>query len=85
MLNDAVAIVLFRTFYNYYEEGKELDQSKIPVALFEFLGVSVGSVVIGLATGLICSYIFRHTRIRDYPKYEISLLFLFARGRRVRY
>jgi len=80
VLNDAVAIVLFRTFYNYYEEGKELDQSKIPVALFEFLGVSVGSVVIGLATGLICSYIFRHTRIRDYPKYEISLLFLFAYG-----
>ena len=25
----------FRTFYNYYEEGAELDQSKIPVALFE--------------------------------------------------
>ena len=35
VLNDAVAIVLFRTFYNYYEEGAELDQSKIPVALFE--------------------------------------------------
>ena len=34
----------------------------------------------GVATGLICSYLFRHTRIRDYPKYEISLLFLFAYG-----
>ncbi|KAH8068635.1 potassium:proton antiporter [Aureococcus anophagefferens] len=80
VLNDAVAIVLFRTFYNYYEEGEELDQSKIPVALVEFLGVSLGSVFIGVITGLICSYIFRHTRIRDYPKYEISLLFLFAYG-----
>ena len=80
VLNDAVAIVLFRTFYNYYEEGQELDQSKIPVALVEFLGVSLGSVFIGVITGLICSYIFRHTRIRDYPKYEISLLFLFAYG-----
>ena len=27
----------------------------------------------------ICSYLFRHTRIRDYPKYEITL-FLFAYG-----
>ena len=80
VLNDAVAIVLFRTFYNYYEEGEELDQSKIPVALVEFLGVSLGSVFIGVITGLICSYIFRHTRIRDYPKYEISILLLFAYG-----
>jgi len=80
VLNDAVAIVLFRTFYNYYEEGTEFDSSKIPVALVEFLGVSLGSVFIGVITGLICSYIFRHTRIRDYPKYEISLLFLFAYG-----
>ena len=40
----------------------------------------LGSVFIGVITGLICSYIFRHTRIRDYPKYEISLLFLFAYG-----
>ena len=80
VLNDAVAIVLFRTFYNYYEEGAELDQSKIPVALFEFLFVTIGSILMGVATGLICSYLFRHTRIRDYPKYEISLLFLFAYG-----
>ena len=80
VLNDAVAIVLFRTFYNYYEEGAEFDQQKIPVALFEFLFVSVDSVLLGVATGLICSYLFRHTRIRDYPKYEISLLFLFAYG-----
>jgi len=80
VLNDAVAIVLFRTFYKYYEEGQVLDQSKILVALAEFVGVSVGSVFIGVVTGLICSYIFRHTRIRDYPKYEISLLFLFAYG-----
>ena len=72
--------MLFRTFYNYYEEGAELDQSKIPVALFEFLFVTIGSILMGVATGLICSYLFRHTRIRDYPKYEISLLFLFAYG-----
>ena len=47
VLNDAVAIVLFRTFYNYYEEGAELDQSKIPVALFEFLFTTIGSILMG--------------------------------------
>ncbi len=50
------------------------------MALFEFLFVTIGSILMGVATGLICSYLFRHTRIRDYPKYEISLLFLFAYG-----
>ena len=43
VLNDAVAIVLFRTFYNYYEEGARLDQSKIPVALFQFCSSRSGA------------------------------------------
>jgi sodium/hydrogen exchanger 8 len=46
----------------------------------EFLGVSIGSVIIGVLTGLLCSYICRHTRLCDYPKYEISILLLFAYG-----
>lgn len=81
VLNDAVAIVLFRTFQKYYDaDVTELDEAQVGEATVAFLGVSIGSVFIGVLTGLVCSYIFRHTRIRDYPKYEISLLFLFAYG-----
>ncbi|KAJ8614118.1 hypothetical protein CTAYLR_004650 [Chrysophaeum taylorii] len=80
VLNDAVAIVLFRTFQKYYDERAELDEAKVGQATIAFVGVSTGSVFIGVLTGLVCSYIFRHTRIRDYPKYEVSLLFLFAYG-----
>ena len=80
VLNDAVAIVLFRTFMGYYEEGASLTGGQILVALLEFLGVSFGSVVVGVVTGLLCSYICRHTRLCDYPKYEISILLLFAYG-----
>lgn len=81
VLNDAVAIVLFKTFERYYEQQvEELDEAKVGEATIAFLIVSIGSVFIGVMTGLLCSYIFRHTRIRDYPKYEVSLLFLFAYG-----
>ena len=83
VLNDAVAIVLFRTFYNYYEEGAELDQSKIPVALFEFLFVTIGSILMGVATGLICSYLIPTHAHKGLPEVrDISIIFI--RLRRLR-
>jgi len=81
VLNDAVAIVLFNTFKSYHlEHIDSLNKSQVGEATVRFFGISIGSVFIGIITGLVCSYIFRHTRIRDYPKYEIALLFLFAYG-----
>ena len=42
--------------------------------------VSFGSIFAGFAMALACCYICKHTKLRDYPKYEMSLLFLFAYG-----
>lgn len=80
VLNDAVAIVLFRVFSTYYHEEESLDHDEVPPVILEFIVVSCGSVVVGVIIGLLCSFLFKHTQIRQYPTYEIGLLFLFAYG-----
>jgi len=80
VLNDAVAIVLFRVFYSYYGKEGGMTSSQIPAAVGEFVTVSIGSIVIGVCIGLLCSFMFKHSGIGSYPTYEIGLLFLFAYG-----
>lgn len=80
VLNDAVAIVLFKTFMQFYESGEEFSGDTIPTILINFSAVSLGSVIVGILTGLGCSYLCKHTSLKQYPEYEISILFLFAYG-----
>ena len=80
VLNDAVSIVLFRTFLTEYRNHEQYTATTLPATLGKFVAISMGSLSIGALIGLSCSFLFKHTRIRDYPKYEISLLFLFAYG-----
>lgn len=57
VLNDAVAIVLFRVLFQYYESehevgtGAQMGHKNVPPVLFEFIGVSIGSVVVGVLIG----------------------------------
>lgn len=80
VLNDAVAIVLFKTFISFYESGAQFSGKTVLTILLNFSLVSLGSVFIGVVTGLSCSYLCKHTALKQYPEYEISLLFLFAYG-----
>mmetsp|Transcript_32830 Transcript_32830/g.42165 ORF Transcript_32830/g.42165 Transcript_32830/m.42165 type:complete len:543 (-) Transcript_32830:373-2001(-) len=80
VLNDAVAIVLFKTFQEFYTRDEPFTQATIPLIVGNFIGISLGSVMVGVLIGLGCSYFCKHSTIRDYPKYEIALLFLFAYG-----
>lgn len=79
VLNDAVAISLFKVFAKYYKPtGPDLSQSEIPSALGSFLFVSVCSVFVGVGLGLAASYLYKHTSLSDYPHLETSLLFCFC-------
>ncbi|CAM9278642.1 unnamed protein product, partial [Ascophyllum nodosum] len=80
VLNDAVAIVLFRTFLREYSENESFTASTLPSTLWSFFTISLASTSVGVLIGLSCSFLFKHTRIRDYPKFEISLLFLSSYG-----
>lgn len=80
VLNDAVAIVLFKTFATFYESGEAFTSSTIPAVMINFTGSSLGSVFVGVLIGLICSYVCKYTHMQKYPEYEVSMLFLFAYG-----
>ena len=80
VLNDAVAIVLFKTFQGFFDSGEAFSSATIPAILLNFSAVSLGSVFVGVVIGLICSYLCKHTEMYKYPEYEISMLFLFAYG-----
>ena len=79
VLNDAVAISLFKVFAKYYKPtGPDLSQSEIPAALGSFLFVSIFSVFVGVGLGLAASYLYKHTSLSEYPHLETSLLFCFC-------
>lgn len=79
VLNDAVAISLFKVFVKYYDpSGPKWSESEIPNALLAFLIVSILSICIGVGLGLVTSFLFKHTDLSRYPKLETSLLFCFC-------
>mmetsp|Transcript_29353 Transcript_29353/g.85557 ORF Transcript_29353/g.85557 Transcript_29353/m.85557 type:complete len:617 (-) Transcript_29353:67-1917(-) len=81
VLNDAVSIVLYHSFQRFYlNRGEVQDSLAILMAIVNFAVVSLGSVVVGTAIGLGCSYLCKNTEIHRYPHFEISLLVLFAYG-----
>jgi solute carrier family 9 (sodium/hydrogen exchanger), member 8 len=80
VLNDAVAIVLFHTFLHEYLREETYTAMTLPATLLNFVTISLGSLTVGALIGLSASFVFKHTHISDYPKFEISLLFLFAYG-----
>ena len=79
VLNDAIAIALFRVFAKYYNPaGPDWSEANIPAALFSFVTVSISSIIVGVALGLMVSFVYRHTALRQYPNLETSLLFSFC-------
>ena len=79
VLNDAIAISLFKTFFKYYDpEGPDWNESEVPSALLNFLVVSGLSVLVGVALGLLASWIYKHTDLKHFPKLETSLLICFC-------
>ena len=80
VLNDAVIIVLFHVFHGYANSGKPFTNGDIFIVLLEFLGITLGSVAIGIAFGLGISFAFKRTHIRLYHSYELASIILTAFG-----
>lgn len=79
VLNDAIAISLFKTFFQYYKpEGPKWSESQIPSALASFVVISGLSVGVGVSLGLAASWLYKHTDLKRYPHLETSLLFCFC-------
>ena len=108
VLNDAVAIVLFRVFQTYTDPDagtcaggavqeaqttkdacddkggtwapEQFTAASIPGALGKFLGISLGSVFIGFACGLLCSFVVKRADSHKLHDFELSLLLLTVFG-----
>jgi sodium/hydrogen exchanger 8 len=77
VLNDAVAIVLFRTFKEF--KGEFTNES-VHKMVMDFVNISVGSVIVGVVVSLICAYICKETNLHTCPDYEMAMLLLFSYG-----
>jgi sodium/hydrogen exchanger 8 len=79
VLNDAIAISLFKTFFKFYNpDGPDWSESEIPNALLSFIIVSSLSIVLGVGLGLGASWLYKHTELSDYPSLETALLLCFC-------
>lgn len=87
VLNDAIAIVLYKTFEgampdSEFTQGGSDETSFGATDLFKalgtFLGVSIGSVVMGVGIALVCCFIFKRIDFSKFPIYEFTLVSLFA-------
>jgi solute carrier family 9 (sodium/hydrogen exchanger), member 8 len=79
VLNDAIAISLFKVFAKYYNPaGPDWREAKIPSALGSFVMISILSILVGVGLGLTASFVYKHTELSLYPNLETSLLFCFC-------
>jgi solute carrier family 9 (sodium/hydrogen exchanger), member 8 len=86
VLNDAVAISLYKVFADYYNDPtsqsdtskNHWDNANIPSALLSFTFISTCSIIIGVLLGLLASAFYKHTQLSSYPNLETSLLFSFC-------
>ena len=54
VLNDAVAVVLFRTLEKFY--SVDFTIKTFFTVIFQFIGVSIGSMTIGILCALVCAF-----------------------------
>ena len=77
VLNDAVAIVLYRTFESFLDV--EFSNITVFYAFTKFIFISIGSVIIGVIVSLACAFLFKKaTLLPNLPHMEVSLILLFA-------
>ena len=90
-----VLFKVFMGFYNAKEQSKQPETEAavggvigegssaaiiVPGVIKTFIIVSIGSVLVGIVIGLVCSYLCRQTKLYRYSEYEVGILFLFAYG-----
>ncbi|KAH3758972.1 sodium/hydrogen exchanger 3 protein [Pelomyxa schiedti] len=77
VLNDAIAIVLFRTLSGFI--GVEIDAMILPKIVVSFLIISLGSLAVGVGIGFFSAFVmnkFRHLSLS--PTFEMTLVVFWA-------
>lgn len=77
VLNDAVAIVLYRTIGEYAGvSGRVLGAGDFFYSIWVFVLIFTGSFACGTIIGMICAFFFKFSNVKQYPLIETTLFFL---------
>eukprot|EP00795_Rhopilema_esculentum_P016376 gene16376-7778_t len=76
VMNDAVAIVLYRTVESYTASG--LAAEPVFAAIGQFIGVFGGSFLLGCLMGLVTALVTKLTNIKQFPQLETALFALMS-------
>uniref|UniRef100_A0A7S3D0U5 Sodium/hydrogen exchanger n=1 Tax=Palpitomonas bilix TaxID=652834 RepID=A0A7S3D0U5_9EUKA len=78
VLNDAVSIVLFDTFARFASSPtSDIGPSNALAAVGQFFLLFVGSILVGVAFGLISAAVLKHVRMEEYAMHQVGLCILF--------
>ena len=78
VLNDAIAITMFKTFFQFYNPESTTENESYISMILSFMFVSGCSILVGVGLGLGASWLFKHTELKRYPNLETSLLMCFC-------
>ena len=81
LVNDAVAIILYKVIGGLFDEIKD-DMTAgeiVKTVVGSFVGTVVASILIGLVTALLCSWIFKKCRfLADSEVTQVAFTYIFG-------
>lgn len=78
LLNDGIAIVLFDTLVGHLGDATVVSRATLHETAKHFVQISLGSVGIGLACGIVCTVYFWALRRKHTPVVEVAIFFCWA-------
>ena len=78
LLNDGVAMVLFQTLVHFMDTSLVIDREAFLAATLHFLVVALGSVLVGLVSGMACTCYFYAMKGCQTPLVEVLVFFCWA-------
>eukprot|EP00550_Attheya_septentrionalis_P006795 CAMPEP_0198295942 /NCGR_PEP_ID=MMETSP1449-20131203/30205_1 /TAXON_ID=420275 /ORGANISM="Attheya septentrionalis, Strain CCMP2084" /LENGTH=1030 /DNA_ID=CAMNT_0043996381 /DNA_START=243 /DNA_END=3335 /DNA_ORIENTATION=- len=78
LLNDGVAIVLFETLVHFLDESLVIDAEAVTAATIHFLVVAIGSVFVGVFSGVCCTWYYWAMHECHTPLVEVLMFVCWA-------
>lgn len=78
LLNDGVAIVLFHTLVEFLDANKIIDSEEVVNAVIHFMVVALGSVLVGIGSGIMCTIYYWAFHGCQTPLVEVLMFLCWA-------
>jgi len=79
IVNDAMSIVIYRVFKEVAEDNAGSNETTVVFKAFgDVLLLTIGSLAIGVALGVIVALVTKHSKLHTHPPLELALLVLVA-------